>query len=203
MKLKILLPILLATVFAIPAAGQVAGQRVVTLRTNLLYDAFLTPTLGVEWHFNPCTSLKVDGSFSFWGDETGDVQKIWLVSPEVRRYLDSGKNFYLGLGGNYGKYNVYGGMIGGMFPDKTGYDGYAGPVGYQGSLWNAGLTVGYCLPLSHRLSLDLNLGLGYTRFEYDRFNMIGGVRVYNGKDLTENFWGPTQAGVSLSWQIVK
>ena len=73
--------------------------------------------------------------------------------------------------------------------------------GYQGSFWNAGLTVGYQLYLSRNFSLDFNLGLGYTRFDYDSFGIIDGVRIYKGKDQSKNLWGPTQAGITLIWTI--
>ncbi len=177
--------------FLVPVADPFSGFY---LRTNLLYDAFLLPALGVEWRITPAWGIKVDGSFSYWGDETDNVQKMWFASPEVRRYMGESKRFYLGLGGNAGKYNVYGYPLGKLLSDDTGY---------QGKLYGGGLTVGYQLPLNRCLSLDFNFGLGYTRFEYDIFNMVDGVRVYNEKNRTENFWGPTQAGITLVWKIVK
>jgi hemolysin activation/secretion protein len=119
---------------------------------------------------------------------------MWLVSPEVRWYLLDGKRFYVGVGGNYGEYNIYKGMVGDLFSDDTGY---------QGKLWNAGAVVGYQLKLSRAFSLDFNLGLGYTHFEYDSFNVINEVRVYKDRDKTKNFWGPTQAGISLIWTLGK
>ncbi|MDR0660274.1 MAG: DUF3575 domain-containing protein [Prevotellaceae bacterium] len=70
------------------------------MRTNLLYDAFLTPMLGVEWLTNRNIGIKVDGSCAYWGDEKSKVRKLWLVSPEVRWYLLNNKCFYLGLSGN-------------------------------------------------------------------------------------------------------
>lgn len=39
-------------------------ERSLSLRTNLLYDAFLLPTLGVEWRISHSIGLKLDGSFS-------------------------------------------------------------------------------------------------------------------------------------------
>lgn len=162
------------------------------VRTNLLYDAFLTPTLGVEWRVNRNIGIKVDGSYAYWGDEKGKVQKIWLVSPEVRWYLLDNKRFYVGLGGNVGEYNIYKGMLGGLF---------SGDTGYQGKLYGGGLTVGYQLSLSRGISLDFNLGLGYTRLEYDSFTVSNETRVFKDRDKTKNFWGPTGGGISLVWTI--
>lgn len=162
------------------------------LRTNLLYDAFLLPTFGVEWRVNRHVGIKLDYSGSRWGDEHGKVQKVWAVSPEVRWYLTPKKQFYVGVGGNYAEYNVYKYMLGGLFSSDTGY---------QGTLWSAGAVVGYQLPLSRSFAIDFNLGLGYTKSEYDSFNIVGDTRVYKDRDKTKNFWGPTQAGISLVWKI--
>ena len=161
------------------------------IRTNLLYDAFLLPTLGVEIPVGDF-GIKLDGSYSYWGDEHGKVQKIWLLNPEVRWYPSDGKRFYVGAGANFGEYNVYKGMIGGLLPEGTGY---------QGTLLSAGATVGYRLHLSHSISLDFNLGLGYSKFDYSSFNVIDRVRIYKEKGQTKEFWGPMQAGISLVWMI--
>lgn len=163
------------------------------VRTNVLYDAFLLPTLGVEWRLNENVGIRLDGSLSWWDGNHGKVQKkMWLVNPEARWYLLDKKRFYAGVSGNYGEYNIYKYMLGGIVSKDTGY---------QGKLWNAGLTVGYELYLSRSFSLDFNLGLGYTRSEYDSFGMTDGVRVYEEPNKTKNLWGPTQAGISLIWTI--
>ena len=162
------------------------------VRTNLLYDAFAVPTLGVEWRIDRNIGIKVDGSYAFWSKGHGKVQKMWVVSPEVRWYLLKDKRFYVGLSGNVGGCNVYGYPVGRLLAKYTGY---------QGDVWNAGVTVGYQLLLSRSLSIDFNLGLGYNRFDYDSFGIIDGTRVYRAKSQSKDFWGPTQAGISLMWTI--
>lgn len=162
------------------------------LRTNLLYDALLLPTLGVEWRINPHVGIRLDGSLSLWGGAAGKVQKMWLISPEVRWYLLRDRRFYAGVSGTYGEYNLYGYPLGKLLKDDTGY---------QGSLWNAGLTVGYQLRLAACLSVDFSLGLGYTRSAYDSFTVTDGVRVHKDRNQSKNLWGPTQAGISLVWTI--
>lgn len=164
----------------------------VAVRTNLLYDAMLFPTLGVEWRVNRDLGVKLDGSLAWWGDEKEKVQKMWLLNPEVRWYLLRDRRFYVGASGNYGQYNIYKYAIGSIVSKDTGY---------QGSMWGAGVTVGYQLRLSRHFSADFNLGLGYIRFDYDTFGITDGVRVYKERDRTKNFWGPTQAGISLVWTI--
>ena len=172
-----------------------------SLRTNRLYDALLLPTLGVEWRANKDIGVKLDASFSHWGKETGKVQKMWFISPEIRWYLGEDKKFYVGASSNFGEYNTYGYLLGSFYPETTGYGDYIGDTGYQGKLWNVGATVGYQLFLLWNFSLDFNLGLGYTSLEYDSFNMIDRVRIYNKINQSKEFWGPTQAGISLVWKI--
>lgn len=162
------------------------------VRTNLLYDAFLLPTIGVEWRVNPDWGVKLDGSIAWWGGSKDKVQKVWLLNPEIRWYLLRDRRFYVGASGSYGEYNLYGYPLGKLFSKDTGY---------QGSVWSAGLTVGYQLCLSRHFSVDFNLGLGYTRSEYDSYGMTDGVRIYKAKERSKNFWGPTQAGISLVWTI--
>ena len=162
------------------------------LRTNLLYDALLLPALGVEWRVNDRWGIRLDGSLSRWNGSTGKVQKIWLLNPELRWYLLNDRRFYVGASGSYGEYNIYKYPLGSLLKDDTGY---------QGKLWNAGVTVGYQLYLSRHFSVDFNLGLGYTRSEYDSFTVTDGTRVIRRHDRTKNLWGPTQAGITLVWTI--
>ena len=164
----------------------------IAVRTNVLYDAMLLPTLGVEWRVNRDLGIRLDGSLAWWGGSSDKVQKMWLLNPEVRWYLLRDKRFYVGASGNYGQYNMYKYPIGSIVSKDTGH---------QGSMWGAGVTVGYQLYLSRHFSVDFNLGLGYTRFDYDTFGITDGVRVYQERDRTKNFWGPTQAGISLVWTI--
>lgn len=173
----------------LPVVSQPETYRF-ALHTNLLYDAFLLPTLGVEWRVNRNLGIKLDGSLSRWGGSSDKVQKVWLLNPEVRWYLLRDRRFYVGASGSYGEYNIYKYPLGSLFSKDTGY---------QGTLWSAGVTVGYQLYLSRKFSVDFNLGLGYTRSEYDSFGMTDGMRVSKEKDQSKNFFGPTQAGISLIW----
>ena len=166
------------------------------LRTNLLYDVTLSPTFGFEWHKNHKWGVKVDGSYTHWGNRHGMVHNIWFVNPEVRWYIKNTDRFYVGVGCNVGGINIYRGVIGGLFfPEDTGY---------QSGFFGASISAGYKLVLTRYLAFDFNLGLGGTHFKYDSFTVIDETRVYQRvklKDVTKNMLGPTQAGVSLVWKI--
>lgn len=169
-----------------------SATNCLSLRTNLLYDVFLLPAIGVEWIIGTDWGIKLDGAYSFWGDESGSVQKILLVNPEVRRYLGEKRRFYLGAAVNYCRYNVYDFLIGNFLRDDTGSQGY---------FWSAGITTGYKLRLSDRLDLDFNVGFGYTSLNYDRFRIVDEVRFYKEKDQSEGSFFPIQAGISLAWKF--
>lgn len=177
---------------ALPKPAILAKPYNFALRTNLLYDAFLLPAIGLEWRVNSSMGIKLDGSFSRWGGKREKVQKAWLLNPEIRWYMGSRKRFYAGASGNYGEYNIYKYPVGNLLSKDTGY---------QGHIWNAGLTAGYQLLLSRNISLDFNLGLGYTCSEYDSFELTNGRRTYKERSKTKKIWGPTQAGISLVWTI--
>jgi Protein of unknown function (DUF3575). len=93
------------------------------IRTNILYDAVMLPTLGIEWRISQDYSIKLDGSWSNWGSETDKIQKMWMISPEFRHYLGNTKCFYVGLGGNFGHANIYQYILGNMIKSNIGYDG--------------------------------------------------------------------------------
>ncbi len=176
----------------VPASAADLQTYRFAVRTNVLYDAMLLPTLGVEWRINSDIGVKLDGSLARWGGEHDKVQKMWLLNPEVRWYLLRDRRLYAGVSGSYGEYNLYKYPLGSLCSKDTGY---------QGSLWSAGLAVGYQLFLSRSFSVDFNLGLGYVRSDYDSFGLTEGVRVYKDRDKTKNFFGPTQVGVNLIWTI--
>jgi len=166
------------------------------LRTNLLCDAMLSPTFGFEWHKNRYLGIKVDGSYTHWGNKHGMVDNIWFVNPEIRWYIKNTDLFYMGIGGNVGRINIYRGVVGGLFFPKD--------TGYQGTFFSGSISGGYKLILTRSLTFDFNLGLGCTHFKYDSFTVIDELRVYQRvklKDVTKNLLGPTQAGASLVWKI--
>lgn len=174
-----------ATATALPEAIQetASGYRF-SLRANLLRWATLTPDLGVEWRVNRHVGIAVNGSWTSWTWQgKGRRYSLWEVTPEVRWYLGKEKRGYVGAMYKAGEFNYK-----------------LSATGRQGNLTGGGITGGYQLKLNNTLSLDFSLGLGCLHAAYDRYTVIDGVRVKRGKE-TENWWGPTQAGVTLVWTI--
>ena len=155
------------------------------LRANLLRWATLTPDLGLEWRICPSWGIAVNGSWTSWSWKDKDRRyALWEVAPEVRYYMGEKKAWYLGA----------------MF--KAGQFNYKiSETGKQGDLMGGGITTGYQLRLNKALTLDFNLGLGYLNADFEKYEVIDGVRVRRGNE-TKDWWGPINAGVTLVWKLV-
>ena len=155
-----------------------------SLRANLLRWATLTPDLGLEWRICPSCGIAVNGSWTSWTWSDKDRRyALWEVAPEIRYYMGEKKAWYLGA----------------MF--KAGQFNYKiSETGKQGDLMGGGITTGYQLRLNKALTLDFNLGLGYLNADFEKYEVIDGVRVRCGNE-TKNWCGPINAGVTLVWKL--
>ena len=167
-----------------PSETKITTDYHLSLRANLLRWATLTPDLGVEWRICPSWGIAVNGSWTSWSWSDKDRRyALWEVAPEVRYYMGEKKAWYLGA----------------MF--KAGQFNYKlSDTGKQGDLMGGGITAGYQLRLNKALDLDFNLGLGYLNADYEKYEVIDGVRVRCGNE-TKDWWGPINAGVTLVWKL--
>ena len=167
-----------------PSETKITNDYHLSLRANLLRWATLTPDLGVEWRICPSWGIAVNGSWTSWSWSDKDRRyALWEVAPEVRYYMGEKKAWYLGA----------------MF--KAGQFNYKlSDTGKQGDLMGGGITAGYQLRLNKALDLDFNLGLGYLNADYEKYEVIDGVRVRRGNE-TKDWWGPINAGVTLVWKL--
>ena len=160
------------------------GAAAFSLRANLLRWATLTPDLGLEWRIHPSWGILVNGSWTSWSWNDKDRRyALWEVAPEVRYYIGKEKRGYLGAMFKAGEFNYK----------------FSG-TGKQGDLKGGGITAGYQLRLNDALSLDFSLALGYLNADYEKYEVIDGVRVRRGND-TKDWWGPVNAGVTLVWTL--
>ena len=167
-----------------PSETKITTDYHLSLRANLLRWATLTPDLGVEWRICPSWGIAVNGSWTSWTWSDKDHRyALWEVAPEVRYYMGEKKAWYLGA----------------MF--KAGQFNYKlSETGKQGDLMGGGITAGYQLRLNKVLALDFNLGLGYLNADFEKYEVIDGVRVRRGNE-TKDWWGPINAGVTLVWKL--
>ena len=167
-----------------PSETKITTDYHLSLRANLLRWATLTPDLGLEWRICPSWGIAVNGSWTSWSWSDKDRRyALWEVAPEIRYYMGEKKAWYLGA----------------MF--KAGQFNYKiSETGKQGDLMGGGITTGYQLRLNKALTLDFNLGMGYLNADFEKYEVIDGVRVRCGNE-TKNWCGPINAGVTLVWKL--
>ena len=167
-----------------PSGTKITTDYHLSLRANLLRWATLTPDLGLEWRICPSCGIAVNGSWTSWTWSDKDRRyALWEVAPEIRYYMGEKKAWYLGA----------------MF--KAGQFNYKiSETGKQGDLMGGGITTGYQLRLNKALTLDFNLGLGYLNADFEKYEVIDGVRVRCGNE-TKDWCGPINAGVTLVWKL--
>ena len=167
-----------------PSETKITNDYHLFLRANLLRWATLTPDLGLEWRICPSWGIAVNGSWTSWTWSDKDRRyALWEVAPEIRYYMGEKKAWHLGA----------------MF--KAGQFNYKlSETGKQGDLMGGGITAGYQLRLNKALALDFNLGLGYLNADFEKYEVIDGVRVRCGNE-TKNWCGPINAGVTLMWKL--
>ena len=167
-----------------PSETKITNDYHLSLRANLLRWATLTPDLGLEWRICPSWGIAVNGSWTSWNWSDKDRRyALWEVAPEVRYYMGEKKAWYLCAMFKAGQFNY-------KFSE----------TGKQGDLMGGGITAGYQLRLNKALDLDFNLGLGYLNADYEKYEVIDGVRVRRGNE-TKDWWGPINAGVTLVWKL--
>lgn len=152
-----------------PSENKITTDYHLSLRANLLRWATLTPDLGLEWRICPSWGIAVNGSWTSWTWSDKDRRyALWEVAPEVRYYMGEKKAWYLGA----------------MF--KAGQFNYKlSETGKQGDLMGGGITTGYQLRLNKALTLDFNLGLGYLNADFEKYEVIDGVRVRRGNETKD------------------
>ena len=167
-----------------PSGTKITTDYHLSLRANLLRWATLTPDLGVEWRICPSWGIAVNGSWTSWSWNDKDRRyALWEVAPEIRYYMGEKKAWYLGALFKAGQFNYK-----------------ISETGKQGDLMGGGITTGYQLRLNKALTLDFNLGLGYLNADFEKYEVIDGVRVRRGNE-TKDWNGPINAGVTLVWKL--
>lgn len=191
MILKKLLAIML---FAV--CSQLSGlAQDVAIKTNILYDALLTPTLGVEVGVAPKWTLELNGSLNDWTVNNKNW-KQWMVQPEARYWLCqrfAGHFFALhGLGGqfNFGHLNFGGHNF--LGTDLKKLEDHR----LQGWMAGAGIGYGYSWILSKHWNFEAEIGIGWVYAKYDVYKCRGcGKKI--DTDQTHNYFGPTKAALNF------
>jgi len=170
-----------------------ASSQNFAFKNNLVYDATLTPNLGMEIGLGKKTTLDIIGGYNPFTYSDKKKFKHWLAQPELRIWFcEKFNGTFFGIHAHGGQFNVAGNHLPfGIFPNLKGYR-------YEGYFYGGGISIGYQWVLSKRWSIETSIGAGYARIEYDKYCKECGPKL---KSDHYNYWGPTKANVSLIYFI--
>lgn len=167
-----------------------AKAQKVAEKTNILYWLTTSPNAAVEFSLSRYLTVDVLASYNPWDFSNKTSFRHWLFQPEVRYWPCSRyTKYFFGVHGIYGKYNISEVPL--LAKEKE--------ISYQGSMYGGGISFGYHIILNGRWGLELSLGVGYARLDYDK---------YQCKECREklghykrDYFGPTKIGVSFLYMI--
>ena len=173
---------------------EIAGDTLVqppwhrlAIKTNLLYDAILMPSLEVEYRIDDRWSVAVEGSVAWWKrDRRHKYYQIATILPEGRYWFGTKKPWH----GHYV----------GVFAGGSWYDLENGARGYKGDFWITGVSYGYMFPIGRSLSIEAGLGVGFLYTTYEEYLPIDGHYVYQQTSRT-NWFGPVKVKLALVWRL--
>ena len=157
------------------------------IKTNLLYDALLMPSLEAEYRFNDRWTVNLEGEVAWWSKKSKHkYYQIATISPEARYWFKTHKPWH----GHYV----------GLFAGGSWYDLENGKRGYKGELLITGLSYGYMFPVGRNLSFEAGIGLGFLHTSYEEYLPIDGHYVYQRTSRTDYF-GPVKLKFALVWRL--
>ena len=188
----------LISVFLLLLCSTTQAQQTWSLKNNLLYDATLTPNLGIEGKVGERSTLQLFYGLNPWKFSETKKLRHWSLMPEYRYWLsDKGPfgGWFTGIHALGGEFNV-GGDILPISLVKTLKDNH-----YEGWFVGGGLTIGHAWRLADHWNLEAALGVGYIRFEYDKYaNEWCGPLLESGP---YNYFGPTKLALNIAYVFGK
>ena len=128
------------------------------IKTNLITDALLIPTLGAEYALGDHSSISLTGTYMPF--TVGEKKyKNWSVQPEYRYWVyEPYDGWFFGVNAIAGGFNINNVHVGGLYGKQR-----------QGKMFGGGLTAGYHFILSKHWNLELALGADALYCHYERF----------------------------------
>lgn len=170
------------------------------IRTNMLYDAALLPTLGADFYIGKHFSVGGNWTYAWWSKNAkhrywraygGDLNLQWFFGERAQEKPLQGH--HIGVYGQILTYDF-------EFHGKGWMGGKPGGDLWDKMHWGVGLNYGYSLPVGRRLNIDFSLGFGYMTGTYYTYKPIDNCYVWQSTK-TRHYFGPTKAEVSLVWLI--
>ena len=157
------------------------------LKSNLVYDVLLMPSLEVAYRINPRWSVGVEGNMAWWHNNGAHkYYQLATIVPEARywfRRTDNRRGHYVGL-----------------FTGGGWYDLENGGRGYQGEGVMAGLSYGYMFPVGKYFAFEAGIGVGFMHTWCEEYLPIDGHYVYQQSSRL-SYFGPLKLKFAFVWNI--
>lgn len=170
------------------------------IQTNMAFDAMALPNIGIEFYLGKNISLGANWMYAWWSRNRthhywraygGELYGRWWFGKAAHEKPLTGH--HLGIYGQIYTYDF-----------EWGGKGYLGgkPGGdlWDKSHWGVGVEYGYSLPVTKRLNIDFNIGVGYNTGIYYEYNPVDNCYVWDST-RRRRWIGPNKFGISLVWLI--
>lgn len=169
-------------------------SQTVGIKTNIPYWGVITPNLGIEVALGKKGTFEASAGFNPFTLTDNKYLKHWLAYGELRYWTcEKFNGHFVGLHGLAAQYNIGGWDIP-FWHLKNLKD-----TRYQGHAYGAGVSYGYQWILNNRWNLELTLGGGYVRLNYEKFPCVK-CGMSQGKE-EKNYLGPTKGAISIIYII--
>lgn len=159
------------------------------VKTNLIYDALLMPSLELEYRFNRRWTLNAEADVAWWkNDSRHKYYQVMMLSPEARYWFKNHSD------------NPWHGHYVGAFAGGGKYDLENGNRGYLGEGYFAGISYGFMFPIARNLSLEAGIGVGYLYTRYKEYLPIDGHYLYQ-RTRSANYFGPLKLKFTFVWRL--
>lgn len=173
-----------------------ATAQDVSVKTNIIGDALLSPNLGVEVGLAPRWTIDVTGEVNAWTVDD-HKWKHWFVRPEARYWLcQRFAGHFFGVHAIAGQYNI--GNIGTNFSFLGTDFSNLRDKRYQGWGAGAGIAYGYAWPVAKHWNIEAEFGFGWI---YTRFDSYPCAECGTKIDVNRphNYVGPTKVAINIEY----
>ncbi|MBR4379687.1 MAG: DUF3575 domain-containing protein [Bacteroidaceae bacterium] len=140
-------------------------SQTVVLKNNFLYDATLTPNLGIEVRLDDKWTAGLNVGYQPWpfDDKTERKLRHLLISPEVRYWFcDVFSGWFIGANAFYSHFNVSKVNLLGLYPSVKNRR-------KQGDAFAGGIFGGHSWILSPRWSIEAEAGIDVGSAKYKEY----------------------------------
>lgn len=178
------------------------------VKTNLIADAMVVPTIGMEIQIADRLSFDLQGWLTNYNvfNTSDQNTSVYGLSPELRWWLSDNmmkKGSFVGLHGRCIWYTMQwkDGLLYQNGPENQ-WEGNYHNAGNLTPAWSAGITYGYSLGLgkSTNWGIEFLVGIGYAQYKHN-------TAAWNGnrwelvEHHSENHFGVTRAGINLTYRF--